>query len=102
MTHLWYNHQWWNNPNVAITHCTSENMNKAVVGSIGVIPDGYLLSQSKLPTASGLVIIQASTKKNIRFINFANNHVFRLQMNFGMNTLKDFLSFVLTTKQFIQ
>ena len=60
MTQLWYNRQWWNNPNVAITHCTSENMNIAVIGSIGVIPDGYLLSQSNLPTASGLVIMHAS------------------------------------------
>ena len=63
MTHLWYNRHWWNDTNVAITHCTSENMNTAVIGSIGVIPDGYLLSQSNSPTASGLVIIKLVQRK---------------------------------------
>ncbi len=55
MTHLWYNTNWWlaynNSP------CTSEEIQIALKGSIGVIPDGYVFIDDSMPTSSGLVLL---------------------------------------------
>lgn len=67
MTHLWYNRQWWkyfqtapeNSASSASSGtCNSQNIVEVLDGSIGIVPDGYTLSESGNQSYSGLVSIQ--------------------------------------------
>lgn len=58
MTHLWYNKQWWRFFQNEDNPCTSHDIHRALIGSIGVIPDGFVLAEHhSSPTSSGLVSI---------------------------------------------
>ena len=52
ITPLWYNSDWWKEEE---GQCSSENIGQVLNGSIGVIPDGFVISDSTLQTSSGLV-----------------------------------------------
>ena len=52
MTNLWYNTRWWSS---FTSPCTSEQIEVALEGSIGVIPDGYVPREGNLSTSFGMV-----------------------------------------------
>ena len=57
LTHLWYNQEWWKYFQTDDSLCSIEDMQTALRGSIGVVPEGYVLrDQNSGPSFSGLVI----------------------------------------------
>ena len=54
ITHPWYNKEWWTQTEANVS-CTANEMKQAVKNSIGVIPDGFLITNFTKSTSSGLV-----------------------------------------------
>ena len=58
ITHLWYNREWWKTLEKQDPSCPPRIFNEILSGSIGMIPDGYIiLENTTASTFSGLVRI---------------------------------------------